>query len=199
MKPYRPKAWQAVLVLAGFAPLLLDGCVSVDVSRSKPADTGAAVGSLEVIVLEKASDSKPTSSRVLTQLVRLESGAEQPVFESSDPTWARSDLPPGRYRLRVSEWIDEKGRLHRFAKSDQENFQVRAGERVQARVVLKGFPTGPVITAAVLAAVAIAIAAIASAFGGSSGMHLGKSRSHTETEREQRQKESLIKTIRGSR
>ncbi len=91
MKRFRPKAWQSVLVLAALAPVLLDGCVSIGVSRSKTA-AEAATGSLDVIVVEKSGDAKPTASRVITRLVRLESGVEQPISESSDPTWTKSDL-----------------------------------------------------------------------------------------------------------
>jgi len=189
MKRFTPKPWQSCLLLTALAPLFLDGCVSIGVSRSKSGDAGAVTGSLEVTVVEKSGDAKATTSRVLTQLVRLESGVEQPVSESSDSTWTRDDLPPGRYRLRVSHWIDKTGKPHRFAKSDQESFKILAGERAQARIVLKEFPTGPVVTIAVIAGVAIAVALIVSAFSGWS-FHLGgKSRSHTEPERDQRQKE----------
>jgi hypothetical protein len=200
MRCFRPKPWQSVLVLAVLAPVFLDGCVSVGVSRSKTAAAEAATGSLDVTVVEKSGDAKPTASRVVTQLVRLESGVEQPISESSDSTWTKSDLQPGRYRLRVSHWIDETGKAHRFTKSDQESFKIRAGERVQARVVLKAFPTGPVVTGAVIVGVGIAIAVIASAFGGWGSFSLsGRSRSATETERNQREKERPVISVRSSR
>jgi hypothetical protein len=165
MKYLRPRAWQSVLVLAALSPVFLDGCVSIGVSRSKAAGTEVATGSLEVIVVEKSGDAQPTASRVVTRLVRLESGVEQPVAEFSDSTWTKSDVPPGRYRLNVSHWIDQTGKMHRFGKSDQESFRIRPGEHVQARVVLKAFPTGPVVTVAVLVGVGIAVAVVLSAFG----------------------------------
>jgi hypothetical protein len=195
MRRFTPKPWQSGLLLIALAPLFLDGCVSIGVSRSKSGDAGAATGSLEVTVVEKSGDVKPTTSRVVTQLVRLESGVEQPISESSDPTWTRDDLPPGRYRLRVSHWIDKTGKPHRFAKTDQESFKILAGERAQARVVLKEFPTGPVVTIAVIAGVAIAVALIVSAFSGWSFNLGGKSRSHTEPVRDPRQKEQLRNRI----
>ncbi len=164
MKRARPKAWQSVLVLAALSPVFLDGCVSIGVSSSKPAGAEVATGSLEVIVVEKSHDAQPTASRVVTRLVRLESGIEQPVAEFSDSTWAKSDLPPGRYRLHVSHWIDETGKSHRFGKSDQESVRIRPGERVQARVVLKAVPTGPVVAGAVLVGVGIAVAIFVSTF-----------------------------------
>jgi hypothetical protein len=191
MKRFTPKPWQSGLLLTALAPLFLDGCVSIGVSRSKSGGAGAATGSLEVTVVEKSGDAKPTTSRVVTQLVRLESGVEQPISESSDSTWTRDDLPPGRYRLRVSHWIDKTGKPHRFAKTDQESFKILAGERAQARVVLKEFPTGPVVTIAIIAGVAIAVALIVSAFSGWSFNLGGKSRSRTEPERDQREKEQL--------
>ncbi len=197
MKRSRPKAWQSVLVLAALAPVFLDGCVSIGVARSNTA-AEAATGSLDVIVVEKSDDANPTASRVVTQLVRLESGIEQAIFESSDSTWTKSDLPPGRYRLRVSHWLDEKGTAHRFTRSDQESFKIRAGERVQARVVLKAFPTGPVVTIAVLVGVGIVIAVLASAFSGSFNLG-GKSCSDTEIKRDQREKERVENPVRSSR
>ena len=194
MRCFRPKAWQSVLVLAALAPLFLDGCVSIGVSGSKTAAAQATTGSLDVIVVEKSGDANPTASRVVTQLVRLESGIEQPVSESSDSTWTKSDLPPGRYRLRVSNWIDETGKTHRFAKSEQESFEIRAGQSVQARVVLKAFPTGPVVTIAVLVGVGVAVAVAVSSIGGGS-LHLGaRSRSDTERERARTKKERLAST-----
>ncbi len=198
-KHFRPKAWQSVLVLAALAPVFLDGCVSVGVSRSKTAATEAATGSLDVIVVEKSGDTKPTVSRIVVRLVRLESGIEQPVSESSDSTWTKTDLPPGRYRLRVSHWLDETGKAHRFTKSDQESFKIRAGEHVQARVVLKAFPTGPVVTIAVLVGVGIVIAVLVSAFSGWNHNLGGKSRSDTEVERDQREKERPVISVRSFR
>lgn len=192
MKRFRPKAWQSLLVLAALAPVFLDGCVSIGVSRSKTAGAEGATGSLDVTVVEKSGDANPTTSRVVTRLVRLESGIEQPVSESTDSTWTKSDLPPGRYRLHVSEWIDETGKAHRFAKSDQESFRIRAGEHVQARVVLKAFPTGAVVTIAILVGVGIAVAVVASAFGNwdfNLSGRSGRSRSNTEMERHQKEKE----------
>ena len=194
MKGFRPKAWHSVLVLAALAPVFLDGCVSIGVSRSKTA--GAATGSLDVIVVEKSGDAKPTASRVITRLVRLESGVEQPVSESSDSTWTKSDLQPGRYRLHVSHWIDETGKSHRFTKSDQESFRIRAGEYVQARVVLKAFPTGPVVTIAVLVGVGIVVAVAASALGGTSFNLGGKSRSESDLERDKERSQNPIRILR---
>jgi hypothetical protein len=194
MKGFRPKAWQSVLVSAALAPVFLDGCVSIGVSRSKTA--GAATGSLVVTVVEKSGDAKPTASRVITRLVRLESGVEQPVSESSDSTWTKSDLQPGRYRLHVSHWIDETGKARRFAKSDQESFKIRAGEHVQARVVLKAFPTGPVITIAAFVGIGILVAVFVSAFHTWNLNLSGKSRSETDLERDKSEKEQSRNPIR---
>lgn len=198
MKRFRPKPWQSVLVLAALSPVFLDGCVSIGVSGSKTVAAETATGSLDVIVVEKSGDAKPTASRVVTQLVRLENGIEQPISESTDSTWTKSDLQPGRYRLHVSHWIDETGKTHRFTRSDQESFKIRAGERVQARVVLKAFPTGPVVTIAVLVGVGIVIAVLASAFRGGSFNLGGRSRSDTEMGRDQREKARARNPIRSS-
>ena len=177
MKRLRPRALQSVLVLAALAPALLDGCVTVDVSRAKGAAAEAATGSLEVVIVEKSGDKVPTTSKILTRLVRLESGVEVPVSESTDPVW-KAELPPGRYRLRVSHWIDEKGQPRKFAKTDQESFRVRPGELLEARVVLKGFPTGPVITVAAVVGVGVLIGVLVSALSvwGNGTLNLGSAK-----------------------
>jgi len=196
MKRFRPKAWQSVLVLAALAPVLLDGCVSIGVSRSKTDGAQADIGSLEVIVVEKSGDVAPTAARVVTRLVRLESGIETPVFDSSDPTWTMSELPARRYRLYVSYWIDETGKARRFAKSDQESFKIRPGERVEARVVLNAFPTGPVITAAAFVGVGVLVAVLISSLRGLSFNLSGTSRSDTNLERDESKREQPRVSIR---
>lgn len=200
MKGFRkhspPKAWQSVLVLTALAPVLLDGCVSIGVSRSKTDGRPAATGLLEVIVVEKSGDIAPTVARVVTRLVRLESGIETSVFESSNPMWTMSELPAGRYRLHVSHWIDETGKTHRFTKSDQESFKIRPGERVEARVVLNAFPTGPVITAAAFVGVGILVAVLISSLRGLSFNLSGTSRSDTNLERDESKREQPRVSIR---
>jgi hypothetical protein len=186
MKRFRPKAWQSILVLAALSPVLLDGCVSIGVSRSNAPGTEAATGSLEVTVVEKSHDAQPTSSQVVTRLVRLESGIEQPVAEFSDSTWTKNDLPPGQYRLRVSHWIDKTGKTHTFSGSDEKTFRIRNGEHVQARVVLRKFPTGAVVAISVVVVVGIAVAVVASAFKG--GFWKSLSNTDRECDRERRER-----------
>src|SRR5512143_638106 len=189
MKRFRPKALQSVLVLAALAPVLLDGCVSVGISRAKTAAAETATGSLEVVVVEKSGDKTPTTSKIVTRLVRLESGVEIPVSESTDATWTKTDLAPGRYRLRVSHWIDEKGQPQKFAKTDQESFRLRAGELVQARVVLKAFPTGPVITVAAVVGAGILIGVLVSALSDWGSWNLGSTKRSEELDRERSERE----------
>ena len=181
----RPAGWQSILVLATLAPMLLDGCVTVGLSRTNAAVAGAATGSLEVVIVEKSDDKVPTSSKILTRLVRLESGVEVPVSESTDAVW-RAELAPGRYRLRASHWIDEKGQPRKFAKTDQESFRVRPGELLQARIVLKGFPTGPVITVAVVVGVGILIGVLVSLLNvwGNGTLNLGSAKRSERFERD---------------
>ena len=199
MKRFRTKALQSILVLGALAPVLLDGCVSIGVSRAKPAAAETATGSLEVVVVEKSGDKTPTTSKIVTRLVRLESGVEIPVSESTDATWTKTDLPPGRYRLRVSHWIDEKGQPQKFAKTDQESFRLRAGELVQARVVLKAFPTGPVITIAALAGAGILTAILVSALSSWGSWDLGTTRRSEELDREHRERDLPPNLVRAFR
>jgi hypothetical protein len=189
MNRFRSRPLVSVFVLAAIAPVFLDGCVTVGVSRTKNAAAEAATGSLEVVIVEKSGDKVPTTSKIVTRLVRLESGVEIPVSESTDATWTKTDLPPGRYRLRVSHWIDEKGQPRKFAKTDQESFKLRAGELVQARVVLKGFPTGPVITVAAVVGVGILTAILVSAFSDWGSWNLGTTRRSEELDRDRTEKE----------
>jgi hypothetical protein len=111
-----------------------------------------------------------------------------PVSESTDATW-RADLPAGRYRLRVSHWIDEKGQPRKFAKTDQESFRLRAGELVQARVVLKAFPTGPVITVAAVVGAGILIGVLVSALSDWGSWNLGSTKRSEELDRERSERE----------
>src|SRR5262245_35007116 len=185
---HRPRAWQAVLVLAVLSPTLLGGCVSVDVSRLGSAEAGTETGSVQVVVVEKSGDKEPTKLKVVTRLVRLENGAAVPVAESTDSTWTKTDLPPGRYQLRASHWIDEQGQPRKFAKTDQDRFTLHAGEAVEARVVLESFPTGPVITIAGVVMVAILITELISALGhhGSGGSVLPPLNHSERVERDRR-------------
>jgi hypothetical protein len=78
-KHSRPKAWQSVLVLAALAPVFLDGCVSIGVSRSKTAR--AATGSLDMTVAEKSDPPNPPFSGSSPDRSRSDREA---MFGSSD-------------------------------------------------------------------------------------------------------------------
>lgn len=186
MKNVRPRAWQSVLVLAALSPVFLDGCVSIGVSRSNAAGAEAATGSLEVTVVEKSHDTQPIASQVVTKLVRLESGIEQPTAEFSDSTWTKNDLPPGQYRLRISQWIDKTGKTHAFTGNNEKTFRIRNGEHVQARVVLKAFPTGTVVAVSIVLVVAIGVAVVASALKGFNWKSLSNTDRKSDQERRER-------------
>ena len=58
------------------------------------------------------------------------------VVASSDATWAKAGLPPGRYRLTLEGRRDASGNLHRLVSDNYEEFDLKPGETVELHVVL---------------------------------------------------------------
>lgn len=152
----------APLVLAVLAPLALDGCVSVGLARSsmaEPASTGG--GELSVAVYRKSSDRDAgTTVRfpVLSELERVEGGMRSTVARSMAGSWSLAELPPGRYALRVERKIDEHGDVVPLKQPSSKEFEVRAGERVTASVVLERVPVGLIVLAAVTVVLLVVLA-----------------------------------------
>lgn len=154
------RPWGARLTLLLTAPLLLDGCVSVGIDRSKPTAQGPA--SLEVRIYETPADRRAgtlTSRRIVSELVRTDVTPEQRVYRGIDPTWTRSDLAPGRYKLTAVAVADEGSAEKELPNQDSERFRLRAGESVRATIVIKRAPVGLIagVSAGVVAAIVAAI------------------------------------------
>lgn len=159
------RAFVARLLLVALAPVALDGCVSVGISRSALEARSSPGGELAVAVYQKSSDRDagvPVGFPVLAELQRVEAGSRTTVARSMAATWSLTDLPPGRYALDVTRKIDEKGDVVPLKKPSTREFDLRAGERVEAAVVLERVPVGLIVLAAVtvilLVVLAIALA-----------------------------------------
>lgn len=157
------RGWGARLTLVLTAPLFLDGCVSVGIDRSKP--TGQGPATLEVRIYETPSDRSAgtlTSRRIVSELVRTDVSPEQRIYRGADPTWTRSDLAPGRYRLTAVAVADETSAEKPLPNQDSERFRLRAGESVRAAIIVRRAPVGAIaglsagVVAAIIAAIVIA-------------------------------------------
>jgi len=153
------------LLLVALAPLALDGCVSIGVSRAPlgtPPGTPAPTGALAVSVFEKAGDrdaGRVASYPVLSELARVTGAGEVVVGRSMAPAWSLSDLSPGTYRLRVTRRLTPQGDIEALGNPGDKTFEVSAGERTTVRVVLKKVPVIWIVVAA-LTVVALVVLAI---------------------------------------
>lgn len=159
------RRWGARLTLLLTAPLFLDGCVSVGIDRTKRAAQDQGPASLEVRIYETPSDLRAgtlTPRRIVSELVRTDVTPEQQIYRGVEPTWTRSDLPPGRYRLTAVAVADENATEKELPDQDSESFRLRAGESVRATILLKKAPVALIagvsagIAGAIIAAIAIA-------------------------------------------
>lgn len=156
------RQWGARLTLLLTAPLLLDGCVSVGIDRSKRTGAEQGPASLEVRIYETPADRRAgtlTSRRIVSELVRTDLTPEERVYRGVDPTWTRSDLAPGRYKLTAVAVADEGSGEKELPNQDSERFRLRAGESVRATIVIKRPPAGLIagVSAGVVAAIVAAI------------------------------------------
>ena len=156
----------ALALLVALAPLALDGCVSIGVSRADlqaPPDPSAPPrGAVTVAVYEKPADreaDRHVAFPVLSELLR-EGRGETLVARSMNPTWTVPDLPPGRYRLRVTKRIDDKGNIVTLGNPGDTTFDVAAGERAVVSVVLRKVPVFWIVVAAITVVALIVLAII---------------------------------------
>jgi hypothetical protein len=153
-------------LLIALAPFALDGCVSIGVSRADlpaPPEPGAApAGAVTVAVYDKAADrdaDRHVSFPVLSELFRVETKGENLVARSMNATYTVTDLPPGRYRLRVTKRIDDLGNVVALENPGDKAFDVLAGERAVVSVVLRKVPVFWIVVLA-LTVVALVVLAI---------------------------------------
>jgi hypothetical protein len=157
------------LLLVALAPLALDGCVSIGVSRaaldSPPGASASPKGALAVSIYEKASErdsGRVAAFPVLSELARVTVKGEEAVGRSMAPAWGLPDLSPGKYRLRVTRRLTSEGDIEALENPGDKTFEVKAGEKTTLSVVLKKVPVFWIVLAAVTI-VALVILAIAGA------------------------------------
>lgn len=155
----------ARVLLVAIAPFALDGCVSIGVTRADlkapPEPSAPPAGAVTVAMYEKAADrdaERHVAYPVLAELLSV-GKKETLVARSMAPTWTVQDLPPGRYRLRVTKRIDDAGNVVALDHPGDQAFDVVAGERTVVSVVLKKVPVFWIVVA-VLTIVAIVVLAI---------------------------------------
>ncbi len=141
----------ALAVLASLAPLALDGCVSIGISRA-PLPARGAEGAVHVSVFERPKDrnaARPLTTPILSQLLRLEGKGARPVARSMASTWSLPSVPAGRYRLEMTRRIDEAGDVVALGSPVEKEFDVRPGETATVNVVLRKVPVFWIVLAAV--------------------------------------------------
>ena len=147
-----PRACLARFVLVLLAPSALDGCVSVGLARSAREGGDGGTGEVVVAVYRTTGERDsgvPVSHPVLAELQRVEGSARKTVARSMAATWSLGDVPPGRYALRTSKKIDDEGDVVPLKGPVEKEFSVRAGERVEAKVVLEKVPVFWIVLAAI--------------------------------------------------
>ena len=152
-------------ILVVTAPIYLDGCVSVGISRSKLPPPKPAIGTVEVKIYETPSERERdhlSTRKVISELVRSDVKPEQTVYRGDEAHYTLPDLLPGRYRLTALAVVDERGKEKDLSNQDSERFRLRAGERIAAVIVLKKAPLGAIVgVSAGVAGVLLLLAALA--------------------------------------
>ena len=169
------RRFTSVLALIVFAPLALDGCVSIGISRSALPSPKPATASLEVRIYESPSERKQdhlSGRRVVSELF-LTKGPDRLVHTATETAWSLSDLAPGDYSLVVGRWIDENGQTQKLANTETQHFRLRAGEKLTAAVVLKRAPVGTIVGVSAGVAVTILVILAIAAAVTLSGFSLG--------------------------
>jgi hypothetical protein len=148
----RPRRGLVLVLLAALAPFALDGCVSVGLARSLRDGGESGTGEVSVAVYRTTGDRDsgvPVHHPVLAELTRIENGTRTTVARSMSSSWSLGDLPPGRYALRTSKKIDENGDVVPLKGPIEKEFALRAGERLEAKVVLEKVPVFWIVLAAI--------------------------------------------------
>ena len=154
----RLRAAAARLLLLAWAPFALDGCVSVGLSRSALEKPGTPTAELDVSIHETTGDRDsgiPVTHPVLSELIRVEKGSRTVVARSMASSWAVGDLPPGDYVLRAAKKIDPDGNVVPLKGKVEKELTLKAGERVQAKVVLEKVPVFWIVLAVITVVVLV--------------------------------------------
>lgn len=156
----RIRAATARLLLLAWAPFALDGCVSVGLSRSALEKPDAPAAELNVSIHQTTGDRDagvPVTHPVLSELIRVEKTGRTTVARSMASSWAVGDLPPGDYVLRAAKKIDADGNVVPLKGKVEKALVLKAGERVQAKVVLEKVPVFWIVLAVVTVIVLVVL------------------------------------------
>lgn len=126
-------------LLAASVTLLSEGCVTFSVEETSP-DKGSPprAASLRFSAYENRAALKKAEffgGSIRSKVLRLEPLPEETVFESAEASWLVAELPPGKYRLEISQRAGpEPGSPE--VRQRRESFRVKPGEEVSAVVIL---------------------------------------------------------------
>lgn len=135
------------------------GCVSVKTTGTR-AIAGQS-GGLQVTVFRDDQARKahqPGPREVASELSRRENGRWTPIFKSLSPTWAVTDLPPGKYRVSFPAVLDDTGHPTPLD-SRPKTVQVRPGQMTQVETTLEHVSKGWIAVGVVTAVVAAVLLA----------------------------------------
>jgi hypothetical protein len=146
----------AKIVALGLAvALATSACVSTRVRDAIPSGS-RELGGVQVTVFaddDARAAGRPGPDFVAGQLERREGRAWQKVFQSLGPKWSVVNLPPGKYRVRYTAQLDERGHA-RPIEDEGRLVRVRAGEVARVETTLEHVPTGWIVAGVVTVIVA---------------------------------------------
>jgi hypothetical protein len=148
----------AMLLVFSFA-----GCLSTNVNvRSDGRTEGAGVLVRVFADADAAQARRTEAAGTLVELFGLDKrGNETFLQRSLAGEWGVSELPPGKYRLRVVAVLDAGGHIRETRSGDREtDFSVKAGQTAEVKIILKKTPTGLIVVAAVTVVVLVVAVAI---------------------------------------
>jgi hypothetical protein len=166
------RRWRPLAALTLATELLCSSCVSVRARPAVPTGSPATSAVVEVRIYETISARRSgvyTVRTIVSELWHKEPHEWVLVREAREAVWETDKLPPGKYKVRVRRWIDDRNREQSLESTDHATFTVAAGERTIVDVVLK-HPGRP-LTAVVITLVIVGLGAWV-AHNAMSGVHL---------------------------
>ncbi len=146
------------LLLFSFA-----GCLSTNVNvRTDGMAEGAGVLVRVYADTDAAEAGRTEASGTLVELFSLdERGTEMFLQRSMAGEWGVSQLPAGKYRLRVVAVLDAGGNIREARSGDREtDFRVKTGQTAEVKIILKKTPTGLIVAASVTVVVLVVALAV---------------------------------------
>ncbi len=168
----QPRKSVALALIAVMALASSAGCLSVAIERVREPAAGAACGSLQVSVSQQRprnGNGAPPEHLLVSELSRVDGTLRIVIRETSESRWSVGGLRPGKYRIRITSFIDEEGATRFLTSPIQKTFRIRAGDAVSAEIVVKRFPSGPVVAVGATVAGGILLAALISSLSGWGG------------------------------